>query len=133
VQSVVAAPGGLRQVDEGSLKGPDPGDEVELSCAADLGRRRRLLDAVGESLESRKRLGDRAGEVDPLGLFERRQQLGDLDPDGREEPVPLKSGFARSAELRLEPGLRQTADDPPNRLGQVLQPGRLRSLPRDRG
>ena len=74
--SVVAAPGGLRQIDEGSLEGPDPGDEVKLSCAADLGRRRRLLDAVGESLECRKRLGDRAGDVDPLGLFEGREQLG---------------------------------------------------------
>ena len=80
--SVVAAPGGFRQVDEGALETPDSRDEVELSCAADRSRRRRLVDAVGESLEARKRLGDRARDVDRLGLFESRQQLGSLYPDG---------------------------------------------------
>ena len=120
--SVVAAPGGFREVDEGALEASNSGDEVELGGAADRSRQRRLFHAVGEGLESRKRLGDRAGDVDPLGPLERRQQPGDLDPDGGEEAVPPTRGSTGRDKFRLEPGLRRTArGDSPNRLSQVLQ------------
>src|SRR5205085_9128386 len=120
--SVVAAPGGFRKVDEGALESPDSGDELELSRAAGSVRRRRLFHAVGESLEFRKGLGDRAGDLGSLGLLERREQLGDPDPDGGKEAFPLTGRSGGRGELRLEPVLRQAVPGKPaNRAGRMLQ------------
>ena len=116
--AVAAAPCRLREVDQGTLEALDSGDEVELGGAAGPARQRRLLDAVGESLETRKRLGDRARNVDPFGPLEGRQQLGDFDPDGREQAAPLTGRGVRRGRLSLEPGLREVAaGEPRNPVG----------------
>ena len=117
--SVVAAPGGFRKVDEGVLESPDSGDELELSRAAGSARRRRLFHAVGESLEFRKGLGDRAGDLGSLGLLERREQLGDPDPDGGEEAFPLTGRNVGAASS----GSSQSCARP---LGASLRTGRAR-------